>query len=298
MKPGQGDAKRRLAALKARLAPCTLCPRFCRVDRPAGRIGFCGAGTVAVVSSAGPHFGEESCLVGRGGSGTIFLAGCNLGCVFCQNADISRAVVGRDADTPALAHLMLSLQERGCENVNLVTPTHFTAALAEAVLEARRRGLAVPIVWNSGGYELADVLRLLDGLVEIYMPDFKFARRRSADRYCRAPDYPDRAREALREMHRQVGDLSVEGGVARRGLLVRHLVMPGHAAETREVLDFLAREISADTFVNVMGQYRPLGDLQTRQGRAQFAEIAMRPTPEEIEAARNYARRLGLRLAD
>ena len=298
MKPGQPDLRRRLAALRARLGPCTLCPRLCRADRPAGRTGFCGAGPGAVVASAGPHFGEESCLVGRGGSGTIFLAGCNLGCAFCQNADISRRLTGQTLDTPALARLMLGLEARGCANVNLVTPTHFTAALADAIVEARRRGLRAPVVWNSGGYERAEVLRLLDGLVEIYMPDFKFIRPGSADRYCRAPDYGDRAREALGEMHRQVGDLAVEGGVARRGLLVRHLVMPGQGAETREILDVLAGEISPQTFVNVMGQYRPLGDLQTAAGRARLPEIAARPTPREVAAARDYARRLGLRLSD
>ncbi len=286
-----------LAALRDPLGDCTLCPRNCRVDRIAGERGFCRGGALANVASAGPHFGEEPCLVGRGGSGTIFLAGCNLGCVFCQNADISSGPIGRDVETSALVRMMLALESRGCENINFVTPTHFTAALAEAIVAARREGLSVPIVWNSGGYEYADVLRHLEGLVEIYMPDLKFMRRESGERYCRAPDYADRAREALAEMHRQVGDLIVEGGVARRGLLVRHLVMPGAREEAREVLDFLANGISANTLVNVMGQYRPASEVATHDGRAAYPELARRPTPDEIASAQDYARELGLRLA-
>jgi len=235
-------------------------------------------------------------LVGRGGSGTIFLAGCNLRCVFCQNYRISHRLVGETMDTADLARLMLALEARGCENINFVTPTHVAEALAEAIVEARRRGLHVPIVWNSSGYESVEVLRLLEGLVEIYMPDFKFGCSESAERYCRAPDYPERAREALREMQRQVGDLVIEGGVARRGLLVRHLVMPGGLEESREILSFLA-SLSPRTFVNVMGQYRPEGVPATAEGRAEYPEIARRPTGEEIAEARAEAQRLGLRLA-
>ena len=275
---------------------CRLCPRNCGVDRRAGERGFCGAGPEAAVASAGPHFGEEPCLVGRGGSGTIFLAGCNLRCVFCQNFDISHRLVGETMDTADIARLMLALEARGCENINFVTPTHVAAPLAEAIVEARRRGLRVPVVWNSSGYESVEVLRLLEGLVEIYMPDFKFGCSESAERYCRAPDYPERAREALREMQRQVGDLVIEGGVARRGLLVRHLVMPGGFEESREILSFLA-SLSPRTFVNVMGQYRPEGVPATAEGRAEYPEIARRPTGEEIAEARAEAQRLGLRLA-
>ncbi len=285
----------RLHRLGALLASCTLCPRTCGVDRTSGERGFCGAGACAVVASAGPHFGEESCLVGRGGSGTIFLAGCNLGCVFCQNYDISHRVVGEEMATADLARLMQALEARGCENVNFVTPTHFTAAIAEAIVEARAGGLSVPIVWNSGGYESVEVLSLLDGLVDIYMPDFKFSRSDSADRYCRAPDYPDRAREALLEMHRQVGDLVMEGGVAARGLLVRHLVMPGGAAESREILTFLA-SISSRTFVNVMGQYRPAGRVSGAAACGEFAAITRPPTADEVTGARRHALTLGLRL--
>ena len=279
------------------MRPCTLCPRNCRVDRAAGERGFCGAPAEPVVASAGPHFGEEPCLVGRGGSGTIFLAGCNLRCVFCQNFDISHSIVGERMDASAVARLMVALEARGCENVNFVTPTHVAPALAEAVLEARGGGLRVPVVWNCGGYESVEALRPLEGLVEIYMPDFKFARRESAERYCGAPDYPERAREALGEMHRQVGDLRVEDGVARRGLLVRHLVMPGGLEETREVLEFLA-SLSPRTSVNVMGQYRPEGLVLRPEGRSEWAAIARRPTPDEVAEARRLAAGLGLRVVE
>jgi putative pyruvate formate lyase activating enzyme len=289
-------ASRRIRRLRSLMNLCRLCPRNCRVDRWAGERGFCGAGPEAAVTSAGPHFGEEPCLVGRGGSGTIFLAGCNLRCVFCQNFDISHRLVGETMDASDLARLMLALEARGCENINFVTPTHVAAPLAEAIVEARQRGLGVPIVWNSSGYESVEVMRLLEGLVEIYMPDFKFGCSESAERYCRAPDYPERAREALREMHRQVGDLVIEGGVARRGLLVRHLVMPSGLEESREILSFLA-SLSPRTFVNVMGQYRPEGVPATAEGRAEYSEIARRPTGKEIAGARAEAQRLGLRLA-
>ncbi len=292
---GEADVTERLAAMRAMLESCTLCPRACGARRTAGERGFCGAGPRAVVASAGPHFGEESCLVGRGGSGAIFLAGCNLGCVFCQNYDISHRVVGEEMLAAALARLMQALEARGCENINFVTPTHFTAAVAEAIVAARARGLSVPIVWNSSAYESVEVLRLLDGLVDIYMPDFKFSRSESADRYCHAPDYPDRARSALVEMQRQVGDLVMEGGVATRGLLVRHLVMPGGAQESREILTFLA-SVSPGAFVNVMGQYRPAGRVRGAAGCGEFAAIARPPTADEVTAARRYALTLGLRL--
>jgi len=280
-----------LAALRAALGSCTLCPRGCRVDRTRGERGICGVGAEAVVASAGPHFGEESCLVGRGGSGTIFLGGCNLRCVFCQNFDISHAPLGAERTPRQVARLMLRLAAEGCENINLVTPSHVTHALAEAVVEARRDGLALPVVWNSNAYEKVEVLRRLKGLVDIYMPDLKFSRSGSAERYCSAPDYPEVARAAVAEMRRQVGDLEVTGGLARRGLLVRHLVMPGGEEESREILDFLA-SLSVNTFVNVMGQYRPAG--RVRPGGA-WDEIACRPAPGAVAEARRHAARLGLR---
>ena len=269
---------------------CQLCPRKCRVNRLAGEVGFCGIGTEAIVASAGPHFGEESVLVGRGGSGTIFLAGCNLKCVFCQNFDISHCAAGTKVSPAELAELMLGLEARGCENINFVTPTHVVVQIAEAIRIARQQKLRVPIVYNCGGYESVDSLNGLEGLVEIYMPDFKFVDGQVAERFCKAEDYPEVCKEALKEMHRQVGDLQVENGLARRGLLVRHLVLPNGLAGSREVLDFLATDISPHTFVNVMGQYRPC------YGAGEFSEIARTASREEIAEAKEYARQLGLRL--
>jgi len=279
-------------SLRALLAPCRLCPRACRVDRPAGERGVCGVGAHAVIASAGPHFGEEACLVGRGGSGTIFLGGCNLRCVFCQNDDISHAPLGTQRSPAEIARLMRRLEADGCANINLVTPTHVTHALAEAIVAARRDGLTVPVVWNSSAYETVETLRHLEGLVEVYMPDLKFSRPGMAGRYCGAPDYPAVAQAAVREMHRQVGDLVLAEGVARGGLLVRHLVMPDGLAESREILDFLA-SLSPGTYVNVMGQYRPAG--RVRPG-GDWPELERRPDPADVAAARAHARGLGLRL--
>jgi len=270
--------------------PCRLCPRLCKVDRLAGQKGRCGTGELPLVSSAGPHYGEEPPLVGRGGSGTIFLAGCNLGCVFCQNYTISHGLDGKPSTAEQIAAIMLLLQRGGCENINFVTPTHVTPWLMEAVRLARLRGLRVPIVYNCGGYERVETLRLLEGTVDIYMPDAKWWDPEQARRYCAAPDYPDVMRAALKEMHRQVGDLRIEGGVAVRGLLIRHLVMPGGVAGSKQVLEFIAGEISPRSYVNVMDQYRPM--YRARE----FPEIARRPTREEYEEARLHALRLGLRL--
>jgi putative pyruvate formate lyase activating enzyme len=271
--------------------PCRLCPRLCKVDRPAGQKGYCGVGALPVVSSAGPHFGEEPPLVGDGGSGTIFLAGCNLLCAFCQNYDISHGMAGRPAEPAEIARIMLALQRRGCENINFVTPTHVTPWLMDAVRRARLDGLTIPTVYNCGGYESLETLRLLEGTVDIYMPDAKFWEPETAFRYARARDYPERMREALKEMHRQVGVLLVEeGGVAQRGLLVRHLVMPNMGEETRKILRFIAEEVSPQTYVNVMAQYRPMHEAHD------YAEIARPITRDEYNDAYLYARSLGLNL--
>jgi putative pyruvate formate lyase activating enzyme len=271
-------------------APCRVCPRLCRVDRPAGQTGYCGVGALPLVSSAGPHYGEEPPLVGSCGSGTIFLAGCNLLCAFCQNHDISHGLAGRPCDPAAIARIMLSLQQRGCENINFVTPTHVTPWLMDAVRRARLDGLSVPVVYNCGGYEMVETLRLLEGTVDIYMPDAKFWRPETAERYARAPDYPERMRAALVEMHRQVGVLATEAGIARRGLLVRHLVMPNMAEESREILRFIAEEVSRDTYVNVMAQYRPVF------GARDYTEISRPITRREHDEACACARGLGLHL--
>jgi len=230
--------------------------------------------------------------VGRGGSGTIFFTGCSLGSVFCQNDDISHRREGRTVSVRRLADAMLQLQEIGCHNVNWVTPTHQTPAIVEALELARAEGLIVPTVYNCGGYERVEVLKRLHGLVDIYMPDAKYIRADTAERYSDAPDYPEVMKAALKEMHGQVGDLEVRGAVAVRGLLVRHLVMPGLAGESAAILDFLTRDISPNTYVNVMAQYRPA--YRARD----FPEIATRVSHKEYREAVNHARRLGLRLSD
>jgi putative pyruvate formate lyase activating enzyme len=251
------ELRRRVEALNARLRPCRLCPRKCRVDRLSGQLGVCRTTARPIVSSFGAHFGEEAPLVGRHGSGTIFLTHCNLHCAFCQNCEISQLGEGREITIKRLADMMLGLQGDACHNINWVTPTHQTAALVEALAFARENGLAIPIVYNCGGYESVETLRLLDGLVDIYMPDAKYGDNAIGEELSDVPDYWDRCREALAEMHRQVGDLELDDtGVATRGLLVRHLVLPGDAAKTSFVMQYLA-SLSRDTYVNVMAQYRP-----------------------------------------
>jgi len=247
----------------AALADCALCGRQCHADRrgdgpPAG--SFCRTGRRAVVHAAFAHHGEELCLRGTRGSGTIFFSHCNLRCVFCQNFDISWEGRGQRVDARELAGLMLDLQHQGCHNINLVTPSHVVAQILEAVVIAAEAGLRLPLVYNTGGYASLESLRLLDGVIDIYMPDLKFWSADTARRWAHAEDYREVATRAIHEMHRQVGDLMIDDrGLARRGLLVRHLVMPEGLEETREILRFLAREISPNTFVNVMGQYHPEG---------------------------------------
>ena len=287
----QPEMGRSVSRLRERESPCRLCPRECGALRAEGETGRCGVPAGALVASFGAHFGEEPCLVGRGGSGTIFLGGCNLLCLFCQNDDLSHGRAGRVVSVKQLAATMLALQAQGCENVNFVTPTHFAPELAEAVGVAREAGLTVPVVWNCGGYESVEALRELEGTVEIYMPDAKTLSPDFARAAMDAPDYPDRMKEALIEMHRQVGELVIEKGVAVRGVLVRHLVMPGMLEDSKRVLDFLATELSSNTFVTVMGQYRPCFRAKEVPG------LSRRPTPEEIETAQAHARGLGLRLA-
>jgi putative pyruvate formate lyase activating enzyme len=255
---GEEELLRRAVRAEEIIRDCVLCPRNCLVDRTAGERGFCRILDRPVVSSHGPHFGEERPLVGRSGSGTIFFAGCNLGCIFCQNWTISHSLQGSEVSTGRLAGYMLELQGLGCHNVNLVTPTHQVPMILRALVEARGRGLRVPLVYNCGGYEQLETLKLLDGVVDIYMPDFKYSDPEPARKYSQAKDYPEVAKAAIKEMHRQVGDLALDGaGIALRGLLVRHLVLPGGLSGTRGVVDFLAREVSRDTYINIMDQYHP-----------------------------------------
>jgi len=274
---------------------CELCPRRCKVNRLNDEKGFCGTGAKAVVASAGPHFGEESVLVGNGGSGTIFFAGCNLGCVFCQNYDISQLRSGNEVDIDDLVNTMLQLQERSCININFVTPTHVTPHIIESVHIARTKGLKIPTVYNCGGYESIGPLRLLAGTIDIYMPDAKYLSPVSSEKYSFAQDYSGVMKSALLEMHRQVGDLEIKDGAARvatRGLLVRHLVMPGNVADSIDIIDFLADEISNNTFVNIMEQYRPTFKALN------FPEINRPITHKEFNTVYEYAKKRGLRLAD
>jgi putative pyruvate formate lyase activating enzyme len=285
------ELRKRAEALRDLSSPCRLCPRRCGVARDTGERGFCRAPLVPWVASFGPHFGEERALVGAGGSGTIFFSGCNLRCLFCQNAAISQLGEGQELDVEDLARIMLHLPEMGCVNVNLVTPTHQAPQIVAALAIAREEGLRLPIVWNCGGYESVDALRLLEGVVDIYMPDFKYGDSAVAADLSAASGYVEAAQAALREMHRQVGDLVIERGVAVRGLLVRHLVLPHGRAGSEAVFRFLARDVSPDTFVNVMAQYRPAHRAGER------AELARPVTRAEHAAALAVAKQLGLRRA-
>lgn len=284
-----GELDRRIAAASEIMKCCTLCPRACRVDRLSGETGVCKTAERAWLASFNPHFGEESPLVGRNGSGTIFFTHCNLLCIFCQNYEISHLGEGQPVSNDQLAAVMLELQKAGCHNINFVTPSHVVAPILQSLKLAAEAGLRLPLVYNSGGYDKVETLRLLDGVVDIYMPDFKFWDPEVARKVCDAPDYPEIARNALREMHRQVGDLIVDDdGIARRGLLVRHLVLPHGLAGTGEVMQFIAEEISTDTYVNIMRQYRPCGRA------SEVAELADFPTPADFDAAVEAARRAGI----
>ena len=286
-------AERADRALSLLSAPCRVCPRLCSVDRLADERGLCRIGRYATVASHFPHFGEEDCLRGWNGSGTIFFAGCNLRCVFCQNFDVSWEVKGRDAPPERLAAMMLELQEIGCHNINWVTPEHVVPQILEALPIAVDGGLRLPIVYNTSAYDSPDSLALMNGVVDIYMPDLKLSSSELSRRYLGKREYFSVASSNVLEMRRQVGDLVVdERGLARRGLIVRHLVMPGTVAETEAVLRFIADELGTDTYVNLMGQYRPAGRSE------RFEEINRRPYPEELASAFEIADRLGLRRLD
>jgi putative pyruvate formate lyase activating enzyme len=285
----QGLFEDRLEAILSLSAPCVLCPRRCIVDRMGGDRGYCAAPYDLYISSASPHFGEEEPLVGTGGSGTIFMTHCNLRCDFCQNFEISIRGEGISCSTAALADVMLDLQEKGCHNINFVTPTHYIHQIVKALPLAIEKGLTVPLVYNTSGYDSPNVIGLLEGIFDIYMPDIKFMNPALASRYCRAEDYPLVVSSVIREMFRQVGDLVTdENGIARRGILIRHLVMPGAAEDTRAVLDFIASEISRDSYVNIMSQYYPCYRADD------LPEISRKITGREYEEALAYARSIGL----
>jgi putative pyruvate formate lyase activating enzyme len=278
-------------ARKARtyLSPCRVCPRGCLVDRLADEKGKCNVGRDALLASYGPHFGEEAVLRGMHGSGTVFFAGCNLQCVYCQNYDISHMHRGRPVSAEELARVFLEIQVAGCHNLNLVTPTHVVPQILEALVLAVEDGFRLPLVYNTSGYDSLIMLHLLDGVVDVYMPDFKYADDDLGLKYSGIPAYNRVARRAIKEMHRQVGVLALdERGVARRGVLIRHLVLPDNLAGTKEVMEFIATELSPDSYVNVMGQYRP-------EYRAfQYPQVARYPTGEELAQAVRWALDAGI----
>jgi putative pyruvate formate lyase activating enzyme len=288
-----GLLRKKIASARAILAACVLCPRKCRTDRIANKTGICKTGDRAVVASIHAHFGEEAPLVGSKGSGTIFMTHCNLMCNFCQNYDISHQGYGREISDNELASLMLSLQSQGCHNINIVTPTHVVPQILSALEIAIENGLTIPIIYNSGGYDDVNTLKLLDGVVDIYMPDFKFWDSDFADATCHAPDYPEVARKAVLEMHRQVGDLTMdETGIAQRGLLIRHLVLPENLAGTRDIMGFIHDTVSPNTYVNIMAQYRPCGNAHKTPA------LARAITAEEYRQALQMAKEEGITRLD
>lgn len=285
-----GELFKRISALREILSDCVLCPRECHVNRLIGKRGVCRTGVVPLVCSAHPHFGEEPPLTGWGGSGTIFLTNCNLRCVFCQNHEISQGGEGAEVSTDELSGMMVSLQRQGCHNINFVTPTHQVAAIVEALPRAVENGLSVPLVYNCGGYEETSALRLLDGIFDIYMPDIKYGDDVIAKRLSGVPDYVKKVKQAVIEMHRQAGDLVIDkNGVALRGLIIRHLVLPNGLAGTREVMRFIAKEVSPYSYVNIMDQYRPC------HRAYDFPELARRVTADEFEEAVNMAKEEGIK---
>jgi len=288
-----GKYKGRLQKAREYLSSCTVCPRTCRVNRLEGEIGDCRIGSRARVSSYGPHYGEESPLRGWKGSGTVFFSGCNLHCQYCQNASISQSGGGREVSPEQLAGMMLSLQERGCHNINLVSPTHVGPQIMEAVFVAAKKGLTLPLVYNTGGYDSVRMLRLFSGILDIYMPDMKYADPQVGMTYSRAESYPTVNQRAVKEMHRQVGDLVLdEQGIAVKGLLIRHLILPHQLAGSAQILKFIAEEISGKTYLNLMDQYRP----SYRAHR--YPELNRRLTRKEFAEVKRLASELGLERGD
>lgn len=285
----EGRLAERVARSRERLRRCHVCPRHCEVNRLEGELGFCLVGARPFVASHGPHFGEEAPLRGRRGSGTIFFSSCNLRCLYCQNYEISHLREGTEITPQELADMMLGLQEMGCHNINLVTPSHQVPHILDGLLLAAEGGLRVPLVYNTSSYDDLETLRLLEGIVDIYLPDFKYADAAIALQYSKAPSYPDIAKAAIKEMHRQVGDLTLdEQGLAVRGILVRHLVLPGGLAGTAEVMRFLAEEVSKETYINVMDQYRPCYEALA------YPPLNRRITEEEFDEAIRLTKASGL----
>jgi putative pyruvate formate lyase activating enzyme len=288
-----GELRERVREAYHGLEECALCPRRCQVNRRSGETGACRTGEEAIVASYSPHFGEESPLVGHHGSGTIFFSWCNLRCRFCQNCDISQFGSGEPVEPTGLATIMLRLQGLGCHNINLVSPSHVVPQILVGVYIAAEAGLHIPLVYNTGGYDAMDTLALLEGIVDIYMPDMKYADADIAHRYSGIVDYPHHNQEAVKEMHRQVGDLVMDqDGIALRGLLVRHLVLPEGLAGTEEIMRFLAEDISKDTYLNIMDQYRPCHEAH------ELPPLNRRITRSEYSTAVQAAQAVGLTRLD
>jgi len=291
---GTGELEERAALAMEFLSPCRVCPRNCRIDRTAGETGYCRGGFEPKVSSYGPHFGEEPPLVGTHGSGTIFFTGCNMSCRFCQNYSISQLDYGSGISCEHLARIMLSLQHRRCHNINLVSPTHFVPQIVKAVSIAAEGGLSVPIVYNTGTYDSVETLELLDGIVDIYMPDAKYGDNDVALMLSDAPLYVDHMKAAILEMQRQVGDLEIVDGIATRGLLIRHLILPENLAGSDVVMKFIAEDISKDAYVNIMDQYSPCWKISPQSESPIERSISRPITLAEYRDAIGYARNSGL----
>jgi putative pyruvate formate lyase activating enzyme len=288
-----GEFEKKINLAFQKLENCSICPRNCGVNRLKSEKGICSSGYLPKISSFSPHFGEEQPLVGHYGSGTIFLTHCNLGCSFCQNYDISHDGMGTEMSFEQFAKIILKLQTLGCHNINFVSPTHFVPQILKAVFLAIEKGLSVPLVYNTGGYDSVETIRLLDGVFDIYMPDYKFTDNKTAERFSKAPDYPEIVKKALKEMFRQVGDLLVDSeGIAFRGLLVRHLVLPDGLAGTEEAMFFLAQNISTNTYVNIMDQYYPCGNVSSK------SPVGRRIFYDEFNAAVGAARAAGITRLD
>mgnify|MGYP003304084506 FL=1 len=290
-----GELFRRSRQALRSLANCKVCPRDCAVDRLNDEQAICKTGRKAIVGSYAPHYGEEDCLRGTSGSGSIFFSLCNLKCVFCQNWDISQDGEGVEVSPEDLAAMMLDLQIRGCHNINFVTPEHVVPQIIEALPLAVQMGLRLPLVYNTGAYDSMESMQMMEGVVDIYMPDFKYWTNERSQNNRKAKDYPEAARAVIKEMHRQVGDLVLdENGLAKRGVLLRHLVMPDGLEDTENIMEFLVKEISTDTYVNIMGQYFPSGKVSEKK----YQEINRRPHSQELTTAEKIARQKGLHRFD
>lgn len=289
-----GQLRKRIDEAYALLSSCTLCPRRCMVNRNEGERGYCNTGYLPKVASYGPHFGEEAPLVGTHGSGTIFLSSCTMRCEFCQNYEISHLAYGKEVSCNELAEMMLNLQARKCHNINFVTPTHFIPQIIHATLIAAEKGLRIPLVYNSGGYDRVESILLLEDIFDIYMPDAKYGLEENAISLSHAPHYVEAMKSSIKEMHRQVGDLIIINGLATRGLIIRHLVLPENLANSEIVLKFIATEISKESYVNIMDQYRPMGNVLLDKTNPLFNPLLREITRKEFWYAIHLAEIYGL----